>query len=104
LGAEKELAPATALPVRFLLEQPFSVEENVLEVVTSNREGLARGGPMNEFEQAQKLRNIDFAIQHLKLARNALAAADCPKTLAKVRSAIKSAEGAMRHAELQIYR
>lgn len=38
------------------------------------------------------------AIDYLRNARFYLKHADCPKTLARVRSALKSAEGALRHA------
>lgn len=41
---------------------------------------------------------IDLAIGHLKAARDALAKADCPRALNKVRSAVSSAQGAKRHA------
>jgi hypothetical protein len=37
------------------------------------------------------------ALQYLKLARSCLAYAECPAALDKVRSAIKSVEGAERH-------
>ena len=43
--------------------------------------------------------NVALAISHLKAARTALREADCPRTLAKVRAAIKSADGARRHAD-----
>lgn len=39
------------------------------------------------------------ALCYLQQARAELKAADCPQTLRKVRSAIKSCEGALRNAE-----
>ena len=42
---------------------------------------------------------IRDAIDQLKLARNNLRQAGAPAALEKVRSALKSAEGAQRHAE-----
>jgi len=42
--------------------------------------------------------NIETAITKLKEARDLLKAADAPKTLARVRRALRSAEGARRHA------
>lgn len=39
------------------------------------------------------------AVQLLRAARDELKRADCPVSLAKVRRAIKSTEGALRHAE-----
>lgn len=43
--------------------------------------------------------NVALAISHLKAERTALREADCPRTLAKVRAAIKSADGARRHVD-----
>lgn len=40
---------------------------------------------------------MDEAISLLRIAVNKLRCADCPKALAKTRSALKSAEGAQRH-------
>jgi hypothetical protein len=42
---------------------------------------------------------IESAIRNLVVARNLLALADTPRTLPKVRSALKSAEGALRNAQ-----
>lgn len=39
------------------------------------------------------------ALAHLQNARDALAVADCPAALTRVRSAIKSTEGALRHVQ-----
>ena len=44
-----------------------------------------------------QLQRLAQALRMLRTARNYFALADCPATLAKVRSAIKSAEGAERH-------
>jgi hypothetical protein len=46
----------------------------------------------------------DDALKHLAKARDALILADAPQALAKVRRAIKSAEGARRHARLDFVR
>jgi len=46
----------------------------------------------------QDLQDVRLAIAMLKQARALLKASDCPQSLKKVRSAIKSAEGAYRHA------
>lgn len=42
---------------------------------------------------------VKLALGALTAARNYLAAADCPKTLARARQAISSAKGALRNAE-----
>lgn len=42
---------------------------------------------------------VAFALEHLIKARDLLAAADCPKTLERVRLAISSCKGARRNAE-----
>lgn len=46
--------------------------------------------------------HIDWAIERLRMAVADLKVADCPKTLAKVRAALKSAEGAQRHMRRRI--
>lgn len=48
---------------------------------------------------ATDLTNINIAIGRLEDARYFIAQAGTPKTLAKVRSALKSAQGARRHAD-----
>ncbi len=40
-----------------------------------------------------------LALAHLQLARDLLKAADCPQTLARVRKAITSCGGALRHVD-----
>jgi len=45
-----------------------------------------------------KIEDVREAIWHLRQARDYLASAECPKATAKVRSALKSAEGALRNA------
>lgn len=47
----------------------------------------------------EQMISLTVAIETLKLVRTKLKHAGCPKTLAKVHSALKSAEGAYRHAE-----
>jgi hypothetical protein len=51
---------------------------------------------------AQELVCITMALGHLKEARTYLKRAHCPKTLAKIHSALKSTEGAHRHAERRL--
>lgn len=51
--------------------------------------------PITKEQRAALLSGIYF----LKMARARFLTANCPSTLKKVRSAIKSAEGADRHAE-----
>jgi hypothetical protein len=46
---------------------------------------------------------IDEAIAHLKAARLALILAECPRTLARVRRAITSADGARRYARHRLH-
>jgi hypothetical protein len=47
---------------------------------------------------------LTIALGYLRNARDQLATADCPNTLAKVRAAIKSAEGAERHMQHRLSR
>lgn len=49
--------------------------------------------PANAANAARLLHALDS----LRVAREALKAAGCPRTLARVRAAIRSAEGAERH-------
>jgi hypothetical protein len=42
--------------------------------------------------------NVRAALRHLRIARDLLRKADCPRALEKTRAAIKSADGADRHA------
>jgi hypothetical protein len=56
------------------------------------------------FPAKLRLIMVQDAIHHLKLARHFLAQADAPCALGKVRAALKSAEGAERHASLAPYR
>lgn len=42
--------------------------------------------------------NVEAALKHLRIARDLLYKADCPRALEKTRAAIKSADGADRHA------
>ena len=51
-------------------------------------------------EQIERSAQIDRAIAHLRLARDELAKANAPRTLARVRAALTSADGARRHAHL----
>ena len=48
--------------------------------------------------------SIETAISHLKRAGSALREANCPKSLAKVLSALASTQGALRHADHRITR
>lgn len=43
--------------------------------------------------------SLDAAVNMLRAARDELARADCPRSLARVRAALKSAEGARRHMQ-----
>lgn len=43
--------------------------------------------------------SLVIALHHLREARRFLAHADCPRSLARVRAALKSAEGARRHMQ-----
>lgn len=43
--------------------------------------------------------SLIIALHHLREARRWLAHADCPRSLARVRSVLKSAEGARRHMQ-----
>lgn len=47
---------------------------------------------------------ITDAIEHLRSARDLLVTADAPRAADKVRAALKSAEGALRHAHGRQYR
>lgn len=47
---------------------------------------------------------IEGAMRNLQLARDALARAQAPKTLARVRLAISSAKGAARNADMRTVR
>ena len=40
---------------------------------------------------------VQAAIEHLRFARHLLSEAKCQKTVARVRSALRSADGALRH-------
>ena len=46
--------------------------------------------------------NLGDALRYLRSARAMLELAECPKTLNRVRAAVKSAEGAMRHMERRL--
>lgn len=43
--------------------------------------------------------NVDAAIVLIRLARDHLEVADCPKSMQKLRALLRSVEGAKRHAE-----
>lgn len=43
-----------------------------------------------------------YAIDHLRRARHAMAGADCPKAMAAIRRALRSAEGAERHMRRRV--
>lgn len=49
--------------------------------------------------EAKRVAHIDRALFLLECARDALKEADAPRALDKVRSALKSTEGARRHAK-----
>lgn len=49
-------------------------------------------------------RQVRAAIDHLRLARNLLAASHAPRAAAAARKALRSAEGAARHVEHRIRR
>lgn len=48
--------------------------------------------------------NVKQAIECLRAARDLLRVADCPRTIARVRLAITSAGGALRHVEHRQHR
>ncbi len=48
---------------------------------------------------SEQVRSAEKALLHLKQARDLLTHADSPRTLAKVRDAVSSAKGAVRHAK-----
>jgi len=50
------------------------------------------------------VRDAKAALSHLRAALVYALDADCPKTAAKIRAAIPSAGGAVRHAERRAYR
>jgi hypothetical protein len=52
----------------------------------------------------QRAADIQAALCHLRLARDILATAHAPRSADYVRRALKSAEGALRHAELEPFR
>jgi len=43
--------------------------------------------------------NVQAALRHLRIARDLLNKADCPRALEKTRAAIRSADGADRHVQ-----
>lgn len=45
---------------------------------------------------------LDNAITHLKIARNDAAQSGCPKVANKIKTALKSADGAKRHMERRL--
>ncbi len=51
-----------------------------------------------------RCRQVKAAINHLRIARELLKEAGAPKTTRRVRLALTSAGGALRHAELAPYR
>ncbi len=53
---------------------------------------------MLRVDQRRKIAN---AVAFLKLARDSLKDAEAPRALARVRTALKSTEGALRHKETQ---
>jgi len=55
--------------------------------------------PENEYQTA--LERTDAALAHLMIARDLLKQAGAVKTLARVRLAISSCKGAVRHASLE---
>lgn len=48
--------------------------------------------------------NVEMALADLRSARARLKAADCPQAARKVRSALKSADGALRHVRHRLQR
>ena len=57
-----------------------------------------------ELPASRRSELVGNAVAHLRLARYALVEAGVPKAAAKVRRALKSAEGAHRNAILRRYR
>lgn len=50
----------------------------------------------------QQAARLNGAVACLRLAQKELAAADCPRTMAKLRGVLKSAEGAVRHMQRRV--
>jgi hypothetical protein len=46
---------------------------------------------------------IEWATEHLRVARDLLKKANAPKTLARVRLALSSAKGARRHVQHRVF-
>lgn len=47
----------------------------------------------------QQVADVRHAVELLRTSRNLLVSADCPRSAERVRLALKSAEGALRHIE-----
>jgi predicted nucleic acid-binding Zn-ribbon protein len=71
---------------------PYKSDE--LEVGAEQDTALEPAVPRSEIE-------LRIALGLLKNARDRVRRAQCPRTLRKIRSAIKSAEGAARHLQLR---
>lgn len=52
----------------------------------------------------QDVKDIEFAFGHLRRARELLARADAPRALERVRDALSSTEGALRHVRHRLRR
>lgn len=52
----------------------------------------------------RQTQQVEMAISHLRRARDLLIEADSPQAAKKVRSALKSAEGAKRHVDHRFHR
>lgn len=59
---------------------------------------------MTQLKPETATQRVQLAIYHLRQARGLLKEAKAPKATAKVRAAITSTEGALRHAENAPYR
>lgn len=60
---------------------------------------MPRIGKLKPNPDRERSQNVLTAIYHLRAARDLLIEAECPRTLERVRGALKSADGARRHVE-----
>lgn len=76
-------------------EIPADHHTSAPDSIRESRKGVRK---LREYKIGQKY-ELEDAIARLKLALESAKSADCPQLTKKIRSAIKSAEGAMRHIE-----
>ena len=75
---------------------------SLTDALTSVRASVCDALPVAQAKPAKL--DIDSALWHLRCARNTLYMLNCPRALAKVRRALKSAEGAKRNLSVRAYR